>query len=84
MDPYGGPYADRFAQAFLVETEQEITAWIARNPVMANDDWQVEAYSDVGESNGDRFILAIPTPGGLVGFFAATKDDAERIRQAIA
>jgi hypothetical protein len=84
MEPYEGPYADRFVQAFQVESGQEITAWTERNPTMANDDWQVEAYTDSGGSNGERFILAVATPAGWVGFFAATRADADRIRESMA
>ena len=84
MDRYLGPYADRFVQAFTVDTGQEITAWTTQNAVMADDHWQVEAYMDTGEPTGDCFILAVPTPAGLVGFFAATRADADHIRESLA
>jgi hypothetical protein len=83
METYTGPHAERFIQAVLVNTGREIESWVEKNPVMANDDWRVEAYTDTGESNGECFILAVSTPAGLVGFFAATKDDADRIHQSM-
>ena len=83
MEPYGGPHADRFIQAFLVGSGPEIVAWTERNAVMANDDWQVNAYTDAELSNDEGFILAVSTPAGLVGFFAATKAEADRIRESM-
>ncbi|MGH2391203.1 MAG: hypothetical protein ACRDIE_23660 [Chloroflexota bacterium] len=83
MEIYSGQYAGRFAQAFQVDMARDIVTWTERNPIMANDDWRVDAYTDTGEPNGDCFVLAIPTPAGLVGFFAPTGADADRIRRQL-
>jgi hypothetical protein len=83
MRPYLGPYADHFVQAILVDTEQEIMAWTTHNPVLGNDDWQIDAYTDSELAPGGDFILAVNTPAGMVGFFAASKADADRIRMSI-
>jgi hypothetical protein len=83
MSPYLGPYADHFVQAILVDTEQEIIAWTTHNPVLGNDDWQIDAYTDSDIASGSDFILAVNTPAGMVGFFAASKADADRIRTSI-
>jgi hypothetical protein len=83
MEPYGGPYADRFVQALLVDSGQEIVAWTAHNPVLGNDDWQIDAYTDSALAAGSDFILAVNTPAGMVGFFAASKADADRIRASM-
>ncbi len=84
MESYGGPYAGRFVEAFLVGSGSEIVEWTERNVVMANDDWQVDAYTDAELSDGAGFILAVTTPAGLVGFFADTKADTDRIRESMA
>ena len=83
MDTYEGPYANPFVQAFLVDTGQDIIDWTSRNPVMANDDWRVDAYTNGGESHGECFILAVSTPAGMVGFFAAGNADADSIRASL-
>ncbi len=85
MDRYTGPYADRFVQALHVETGAgDYGVDRAATSVLGNDDWQVRPIPTPERRTGSALILAVSTPAGLVGFFAATEVDAIRIRASIA
>lgn len=83
MTPFYSPYADRFVAAYEVTTAREIFAWTETNPITANAEWPCDVYQNTGDPREDQFILAVPTPGGLVAFFAESAEDAERIRASV-
>lgn len=82
MTPYDSPYAARFVTAYQVETAHEIFAWTETNPITAGE-WPADVYQNTGDPREDHFILAVPTPEGLVGFFAGSAEDAGRIRASV-
>jgi hypothetical protein len=83
MTPYASPYATRFRTAYQVTTAREIFAWTETHPITVGAEWPVDAYQNTGDPREDAFILAVPTPEGLVGFFAQSAEDAERIRASV-
>lgn len=83
MDPYTSPYADRFVAAYTVRAAREIFAWTEHHPVTPDAEWPGDAYQNTGDPSEDRFILAVPTPDGLVGFFAESAAEAERIASSV-
>jgi lipoprotein-anchoring transpeptidase ErfK/SrfK len=83
MTPYDSPYAARFVAAYEVATAREIFAWTEAHPITAGAEWPVDVYRHTGDPNEHQFILAVPTPEGLVGFFAPSAEDAERIRASV-
>jgi lipoprotein-anchoring transpeptidase ErfK/SrfK len=83
MTPYASPYAARFVAAYEVTTAREIFAWTETHPITANAEWPTDAYQHTGDPREDTFILAVPTPEGLVGFFAPNPEAAGRIRASV-
>jgi lipoprotein-anchoring transpeptidase ErfK/SrfK len=81
--PFTSPYAARFVAAYEVTTAREIFAWAETHPITANADWPVDVYQNTGDPREDAFILAVPIPEGLVGFFAPSPEAAERIRASV-
>jgi hypothetical protein len=83
MTPFTSAYAARFVAAYQVTTAREIFAWAETHPITAGAEWPVDAYQNTCDPNEHQFILAVPTGAGLVGFFAHSAEDAERIRASI-
>ena len=77
------PYAARFPRVVEVATARELFAWTETHPILTGAEWPVDVYQNTGDPNEGAFILAVPTPGGLVGFFAADGADADRIRASV-
>lgn len=83
MKTYASPHASRFVAAFTVKAAREIFAWTEHHPVIPDAVWPADAYRDSGDPHEGRIICGVPTPDGLVGFFAESAEDAARIRQSI-
>lgn len=83
MTPFSSDYVSHFSAAYQVSTAREIFAWTETNPITANAEWPVDCYQQTGDPREDHFILAVPTPEGLVAFFAPSAEDAERIRASV-
>ena len=83
MTPFASPYAARFVAAYQVSTAREIFAYAETHPITPDAEWPVDVYANTGDPAEDRFILAVPSPEGLVAFFATTPEDAERIRASV-
>ena len=74
---------NRFVETVEVSTAREIFAWTETHPILAGAEWPMDGYRDTGDPNEGAFILAVPTPAGLVGFFAAEGADAGAIRAGV-
>jgi len=72
---------DRFIETIEVSTARELFAWTETHPTIEGAVWPSSWW--VGNGDDDRFILAVPTPAGMVGFFASTEADADRIRASV-
>ena len=77
------PYAARFPRVVEVSTAHELFAWTETHPIIEWSEWPVDGYQNTGDPNEAAFILAVPTPAGLVGFFAPTEADADKIRASV-
>ena len=71
----------RFIETIEVSTAHELLAWTETHEYIPAVEWPVDAAA--GTADDDRFILAVPTRAGLVGFFALTEADADRIRASV-
>ena len=71
---------DRFIETIEVSTAHELLAWTETHPTIEGAVWPSSWW--VGNDD-DRFILAVPTRAVLVGFFALTEADADRIRAGV-
>ena len=77
------PYAARFPRVVEVSTAHELFAWTETHPIIEWSEWPVDVYQNTGDPNEAAFILAVPTPAGMVGFFAPTEADADKIRAGV-
>ena len=77
------PYAIRFPRVVEVSTAHELFAWTETHPILAGAEWPMDGYQNTGDPNESAFILAVPTPAGLVGFFATEGADAGTIRAGV-
>lgn len=82
-EQFTSPYASQFAATYHVNTAHDLFSWTETNTITPDAEWPGDVYQNTGDPAEDTFIVAVPTPDGLVGFFAATAEDAERIRQSI-
>ena len=74
---------NRFVETVEVSTAHEVFAWTETHPILAGAEWPTDGYRDTGDPNEGSFIIAVPSPAGLVGFFAAEGADAGAIRAGV-
>jgi len=73
----------RFIETIEVSTAHELFAWTETHPTIEGAVWPRSWRVGPGDPGEDRFILAVPTPAGMVGFFAAEGADAAIIRASV-
>ena len=74
---------NRFVETVEVSTAHEVFSWTETHPILVGAEWSVDVCQDTGDPNEGAFILAVPTPAGLVGFFATEGADADTIRAGV-
>jgi len=73
--------SSRLVGAYRVRTAHEIFAWTETNTIIPDEEWPCDVIPAL--DNDQHFILAVPTPGGLVGFFAESAEQADRIEESV-